>query len=177
MIAFTGATNDVASKICGISYVLGLFDDKVAAFNKLVTCITKIGHSYECSKLWAHAIAATSQLCVSTCTADEAYNGPAPQCAFSPCIKCKDNNVESTFDVYAGRIPQRSGILSNIAYNCSSISKVIQDPCDGKVSVYPTAASPTMAPTVKKNGIGKTAVSSSSSIFTTILVGWFLWMK
>lgn len=173
LAAFAGTGNDVASKKCGISYVVGLFGDKVTAFNNLVSCISKdVGHSYECSKLWAHAIAATTQLCAATCTDDSPYNGAAPQCAYSACIQCKDDSVETNFQLYAGRNPQRSGLVSSIAYNCSSFSKVIQDPCDGKVSVYTTA--PTLAPTVKKSEGDVSIKSYSLKLCSTILLGCFL---
>ena len=139
----------------------------MAAFDKLVTCMSDIGYSHECAKLWAHAVALTSKLCVSECTTDEAYNGPAPSCSFSSCIKCKDLYVESIFDLYAGRTSQRSGLTSNIAYPCTSFSNVIQDPCDGKVKEYPK---PTLAPTAKKSGGSMRVASSSTRILVPMLV-------
>jgi hypothetical protein len=158
----TKTTNDIESKKCGTRYYIDLITkDKLVSFNSLIECMSAIGYSQQCSKLWAHAVASTTQLCASQCQTEAPYNGPAPTCSFSSCIQCKDTTVETEFALYAGRMNPRSGLTANIAYPCSSFSNVIQDPCDGKVTDYSSLSgySPTSAPT-KTSGASAYACSS-----------------
>jgi len=56
-------------------------------------------------------------------------NGPAPECALNDCITCNDEVSAPTFERFAGRTRQRSGLLSTAARPCGSLPNIIHDPC------------------------------------------------
>eukprot|EP00535_Pseudo-nitzschia_heimii_P002487 CAMPEP_0197175304 /NCGR_PEP_ID=MMETSP1423-20130617/1564_1 /TAXON_ID=476441 /ORGANISM="Pseudo-nitzschia heimii, Strain UNC1101" /LENGTH=432 /DNA_ID=CAMNT_0042624427 /DNA_START=93 /DNA_END=1391 /DNA_ORIENTATION=- len=56
-------------------------------------------------------------------------NGPAPECALNSCITCNDEVSAPTFERFAGRTRQRSGLLSTAARPCHSLPNIVHDPC------------------------------------------------
>jgi len=112
---------------CTISYVF------TQDFPALVECFETVGFTTACSTLWAHFGATNSKLCADDCapTGNEVVlNGPAPDCAPSPCLACQ-GRFRTVFDQLLGMQFQLAGITERIPVPCSEFYPVVHDPCVG----------------------------------------------
>lgn len=155
--------------ICGVSYLLN--PDKDTRFDSLVQCAQKAGLSAECSLLWAHYGAATVSECSDSCNAGTGSetNGPAPECALTPCPACSTAWNEN-FAKLSGRTLEGSGINEGTAKACSSFARIEHDPCVGA----PTSGSdlaPT--PTPASSG-GLVQAGTTSSLLFSLLLATFI---
>lgn len=115
---FTTAGKKCASK--------GLLDEA-----KGLACYMDIGLTLECAKIWNYDGIYDGKVCATTCmtTLNDPNNGPPPACALNPCLQCDEDKAGPIFTAFAGRTRRRSGLLSEIVRNCSSIANISHDPC------------------------------------------------
>ena len=95
-----------------------------------IKCYESIGLTYECAKIWNYDGIYDATKCGKVCTdylfADN--NGPPPQCLLNPCLQCDEDYAGPNFTKFAGRTRRRSGLISEIIRNCSSISNISHNP-------------------------------------------------
>jgi len=144
-VAASGRSLDTQSIACSSIFVVNtgtLGKDLDTEFNTLVSCFAeKVGYSAECAKLWAYSSAATSALCLESCSGlGGSYNGPPPECELSQCIKCSETAQQEQFQMFAGRSYVNSGITQPIARACDSFSAVEHEAICGADGVPDTCS-------------------------------------
>ena len=144
-VAASGRSLDTQSIACTSIFVVNtgtLGKDLNTEFNTLVSCFAEeVGYSAECAKLWAYSSAATSALCLESCSGlGGSYNGPPPECELSQCIKCSETVQQEQFQMFAGRSYVNSGITQPIARACDSFSAVEHEAICGADGVPDTCS-------------------------------------
>ena len=120
---FTDAGKKCATK--------GLFNEQAG-----LDCYMALGLTLECAKIWNYDGIYDGQVCTKTCLGEltDPNNGPAPACELNDCLQCDEQYAGPIFSAYAGRTRRRSGLLSEIIRDCSSIARI---------NVYDTCSNPT----------------------------------
>lgn len=113
-----------AGKICATK---GLFNETAG-----LDCYMGIGLTKECAKIWNYDGIYDGKMCSKTCLPylNAPNNGPPPACDLNPCLECDEEYAGPIFSSFAARTRRRSGLLSEIIRNCSSISHLNHNPCD-----------------------------------------------
>jgi len=94
-------------------------------------CYESIGLTPECSKVWNYDGIYDGAQCLVPCIHNlrAPNNGPPPACILNECLECDEVEAGPVFSAYGGRTRRRSGLLSEIVRNCSSIAEgVDHDP-------------------------------------------------
>ena len=96
-------------------------------------CFEGLGLSSSCANMWAHAARQNERHCAVKCVVsdlrDIAYQGGAPTCSLNACLRCNADHSQGTFEKFAGRTSQSSGVLSSIAQPCSDLAHITQSVC------------------------------------------------
>lgn len=105
---------------------IGLFNEA-----KGLECYMNLGLTKECAKIWNYDGIYDGQACGVICTKElkDPNNGPAPACTLNDCLQCDEQKAGPIFTSYAGRSRRRSGLLSEIIRDCSSIAHIDHTPC------------------------------------------------
>jgi hypothetical protein len=111
-----------AGKKCA---TIGLINEKEG-----IKCYQEIGLTYECAKIWNYDGIYDGKICGNICLnyLTKPNNGPPPECNLNQCLECDEDNAGPIFSLFAGRTRRRSGLLSEIIRNCSSISNLTHNP-------------------------------------------------
>lgn len=105
---------------------IGLFDEA-----KGLECYMNLGLTQECAKIWNYDGIYDGKACGVICAKEltDPNNGPAPACQINDCLECDEEKAGPIFTSYAGRSRRRSGLLSEIIRDCSSIAHIDHNPC------------------------------------------------
>ena len=106
----------------------GLLDEAAG-----LACYMDLGLTEECATIWNYDGIYDGQACTKTCLGhlSDPNNGPAPACTLNECLQCDEDKAGPIFSAYGGRTRRRSGLLSEIVRNCSSIARIdVYDPCE-----------------------------------------------
>lgn len=105
---------------------IGLFDEDAG-----LNCYMNIGLTRECAKIWNYDGIYDGKACGKICASEltDPNNGPPPACALNDCLQCDEDKAGPIFSTFAGRTRRRSGLVSEIVRNCSSIAQITHDPC------------------------------------------------
>lgn len=115
-------------------------------------CYESLGLTPECAKIWNYDGIFDGSACLKPCTANlfAPNNGPPPACALSPCLECDEVEAGPLFSSFGGRTRRRSGLLSEIVRNCSSIATgIAHDPSQQ----CPPSAPPAFAPATSSSSV------------------------
>lgn len=106
---------------------IGLFDEE-----KGLSCYMELGLTRECAKIWNYDGIYDGKACGAICAKEltDPNNGPAPACQINDCLQCDEEKAGPIFTSYAGRSRRRSGLLSEIVRDCSSIAHIDHNPCE-----------------------------------------------
>lgn len=99
-----------------------------------LACYEKLGLTHECAKIWNFDGIYDGTECLAPCASNllAPNNGPPPACELNPCLECDEVAAGPAFSALGGRTRRRSGLLSEIVRNCSSIATgVVHDPALG----------------------------------------------
>jgi hypothetical protein len=112
-----------AGKICATK---GLFNEQVG-----LECYMDIGLTQECAKIWNYDGIYDGKACGAVCAqhVSDPNNGPTPGCELNECLQCDEDKAGPLFTSFGGRTRRRSGLLSEIVRNCSSIATITHNPC------------------------------------------------
>jgi len=112
-----------AGKKCA---TMGLFNE-----DQGLKCYMELGLTGECAKIWNYDGIFDGKACGAVCAKELTWpnNGPAPACALNDCLQCDEDKAGPKFTSFAGRSRRRSGLISEIIRNCSSIAHISHDPC------------------------------------------------
>ena len=90
-------------------------------------CYEALGLTPECAKIWNYDGIYDGKECITPCAMSltDPNNGPPPTCPLNPCLECDELEAGPIFSSFAGRTRRRSGLLSEIVRNCSSIASGI----------------------------------------------------
>lgn len=105
---------------------IGLFNESAG-----LLCYEEIGLTHECAKIWNFDGIYDGSECLGPCISNlvAPNNGPPPACTLNPCLECDEVEAGPLFSSMGGRTRRRSGLLSEIVRNCSSIAQgIIHDP-------------------------------------------------
>ena len=94
-------------------------------------CYEALGLTAECAKIWNYDGIYDGTQCLQPCASHitDPNNGPPPACTLSPCLECDEVQAGPVFSSMGGRTRRRSGLLSEIIRNCSSVaSGITHDP-------------------------------------------------
>jgi hypothetical protein len=94
-------------------------------------CYESLGLTPECAKIWNFDGIFDGQTCMTSCVAhlNDPNNGPAPQCTLNACLQCDEDKAGPIFSQFAARTRRRSGLVSEIIRDCSSIAMgIVHDP-------------------------------------------------
>jgi hypothetical protein len=94
-------------------------------------CYEALGLTPNCAKIWNFDGIYDGQQCLEVCLSNlvASNNGPPPACALNPCLECDEVEAGPNFSAIGGRTRRRSGLLSEIIRNCSSIATgIVHDP-------------------------------------------------
>jgi hypothetical protein len=118
-----------------------------------LACYRGLGMTLDCARIWSDTSWNTAKNCFTSCVVDPTVpaqvgdavsrssvtntssSGDASaeaadaECGPSECVKCDDEVSAPTFERYAGRTRQRSGLLSTSVRSCSALSSVVLDSC------------------------------------------------
>lgn len=105
---------------------IGLFDEQ-----KGLECYMNLGLTLECAKIWNYDGIYDGKACGAICAKElnDPNNGPAPACQLNDCLQCDEEKAGPIFTSFGGRSRRRSGLLSEIVRDCSSIAHIDHDPC------------------------------------------------
>jgi hypothetical protein len=116
------------------------------------------GFTEPCASVWIYNSFNTNQNCPQCAVhALQKYpnNDEAPTCYLADCIQCDEDQSGPLFQKFAGRTRRRSGLLSYIVRNCTTIPSLVhRDPCDDTPLTKPPSAAPTAAPTDDSGVLG-----------------------
>ena len=108
------------------SYECALIPDPSLMFE----CYLRIGFTSECAWLWMNNAVNTAISCTEICLENQGMSPNDPiTCALNPCLSCDQTYSESIFKPFSGRTRRRSGIITQVIRDCSSIANIEQDPC------------------------------------------------
>lgn len=113
-----------AGKRCA---TIGLFDEQSG-----LECYMDLGLTKECAKIWNYDGIYDGKACGVVCAKELTWpnNGSPPACALNDCLECDEEKAGPIFTAYGGRSRRRSGLLSEIVRDCSSIAQIEHTPCD-----------------------------------------------
>jgi hypothetical protein len=104
----------------------GLFNEATG-----LQCYMDLGLTLDCAKIWNYDGIYDGTVCGSTCAPyiTAPNNGPPPACELNPCLECDEEYAGPLFSQFAARTRRRSGLMSEIIRNCSSVAQISHDPC------------------------------------------------
>ena len=137
-------THNGACGLCSTTQDLAIYlsEDFTTAGKKCATkgllneaagqkCYEAIGLTPECAKIWNYDGIYDGTTCLTACITHlmDPNNGPAPQCALNECLQCDEDMAGPIFSQFAARTRRRSGLVSEIIRQCSSIATdIVHDP-------------------------------------------------
>eukprot|EP01062_Namystynia_karyoxenos_P017121 TRINITY_DN1628_c10_g1_i1.p1 TRINITY_DN1628_c10_g1~~TRINITY_DN1628_c10_g1_i1.p1 ORF type:complete len:286 (+),score=97.89 TRINITY_DN1628_c10_g1_i1:74-859(+) len=100
-----------------------------------VKCFEKLGMTPDCALIWAYDAISDALPCGLTCLKDtkQPYNVP-PDCRLNDCLQCDEDKAGPVFKRFAARTRRDSGLISAIQRPCSTVARLVHQPCNASAS-------------------------------------------
>ena len=102
---------------CGLQGLSGDVDGVVA-------CLSELGFSPPCAKIWAYNVQHTRQQCFDTCIALLTAPYHNPDGSLNDCIQCDEDLSGDVFKAVAGRTRRNSGLATALCRPCDTVWRV-----------------------------------------------------
>jgi len=90
-------------------------------------CLSDLGFTPACARIWAYNARHTQQECFDTCIAqlDDPYH--LPDGTLNACLQCDEDESGPVFKTYAGRTRRNTGVPTALCRPCESVWRLAHD--------------------------------------------------